>query len=288
MDTTELATGIAGATSATVVSDLAARAAAAEAEPRPIDPNDAPVLLVREVDGDGASRPVLIDADAYADQPRFMRASRDVDTHDALIEYVRRHHDDATTTTWIDLRAKKVVSILDDHGKDQPQHARHTAKLDVRRTPEWAAWVDGQGMKTQRAFAERIEDGAPEIVEPTSAEMLELAQSFQATVGGKFKSGTRLQDGSSQLEVEHTVNAKAGKAGDLTIPDTFKIAVLPFEGITERVAVTARLRYNIDKDGGLTIGYTLVRIEEVERLAMGDIHGMLVDANIGPVFLGRP
>lgn len=171
---------------------------------------------------------------------------------------------------YVDPAANELTAVLNDDTATAPGWRDHRVALELRRTPEWAAWIAGQDYGPQRAFAERIEDGMPEIVTPSGAVMLELAQTFHATIDVKFRSGARLADGSTQFLFDEDVKASAGSSpGSLTIPELFTIGVAPFVG-SDVVAVDARLRYRL-RSGDLAIGYFLVRAEAVELDAFGSV-----------------
>lgn len=99
--------------------------------------------------------------------------------------------------------------------------------------------------------------------------MLEIAQSIEATSSGQFESKQRLQDGQVALRYSQQVEARAGTKGDLTIPETFTVALRCYEGI-DPVDITARLRYRI-REGQLAIGYRLERLDDVKDKAFADV-----------------
>lgn len=178
----------------------------------------------------------------------------------------------------------EVVEAVAHHGKagtvtikrELEPAGSSSRTVVLRRTPEWQAWLDGQGLGPQVRFAERIEDGLPEIADPAAATMLEIAQTFHAATSATFQSGNRLTDGRTQFAYLEDVKASAGsKPGTVEIPETFTIVVRPFIG-AEPYKVTARLRYRL-KGGELTIGYTLVRPNEVELDAFRAVASVVQD-----------
>lgn len=165
-----------------------------------------------------------------------------------------------------------LVAVLNDDRPERPDWRDYRVSLRLTRTEEWAAWVAGQGLGSQQRFAERIEDGLREIVDPSGAEMLELAQTLHINVGVKCKSGHRLANGETQFTYEEDVQASAGKTGTLSIPNEFTLGIVPFIGMEEQpYEVKARLRFKPPRGGDLQIGYILDRPEAVERDAFADI-----------------
>ena len=208
----------------------------------------------------------------FAESPRRKRGEYAVHDADSFVTYLAKHGD-ADTEIWADAIGNKIIGILNAHTESNgARWEDHRVIYAVKPTEAWKAWakLDGQ-LLDQAVFAEHIEDRAVDILVPAGAEMLELAQTFQATIGVNFESSKRLSSGERQLEYRETVDAKAGKAGRMEIPETFQLALRPFEG-ADAFKVTARLRYRIT-DGHLRIGYRLERPEDVIREAFTSVVG---------------
>lgn len=161
-----------------------------------------------------------------------------------------------------------LVAILNDDLGSTAGWRDHRVALDVTKTPEWEHWTKGQGLKSQEAFAEVIENGQLEITDPPPAVMLRIAETFEATVGVTFKKGAQIRDGAQTYVYEESIDASAG-GGTIAIPEGFTITVAPFLG-GPRYVVKARLKTRL-ASGKFTIGYTLERPEETERSAFKDI-----------------
>lgn len=224
----------------------------------------------------GGGRAEVIDLEAlgemFRDRPRRKTGTYVVHDGSSMVAYIGRHGTE-DTEVWADMSAATVTAYINGHGVDQPGHHDHAVRLSLQVTPAWKAWTarDRQ-MQTQVAFAEQIEDRLADIVEPKGATMLELAQSFQAKRNLSFESSKALSTGEVQLEYREQVEATAGKAGRLQIPQKFVLGIAPFEG-SSPYKVTARLRYRIAEGGGLQLGYTLDRPEDVLRVAFEDVLG---------------
>ncbi len=223
------------------------------------------LILVRKRDDEGGETWESYDKRPESEGPRRPTGTTNVYDAASFLAAVERYTvDDDLPTVTRDEQANRLVAVLNDHNGRATGWRDHQVSLALRRTPEWQAWLDGQGLGSQVKFAERIEDGLPEIAVPDPATMLEIAQTFHAATSATFQSGNRLVDGRTQFAYLEDVKASAGtKPGTVEIPETFDLAVRPFIG-AERYKVTARLRYRL-KAGELTIGYTLVRPDEIER-----------------------
>jgi uncharacterized protein YfdQ (DUF2303 family) len=211
-------------------------------------------------------------------------------TVDDFARYVTRHDDTDRTTIWVDADGRAVTAVLNDHAgtTSDAGWGDHRAQLRLKLTPEWQRWASHDAAYLdQEAFAEHIELGLPEIVQPDAADMLEVAQHIEGTKSAEFKGGHRLQSGAVAIEYVETVAARAGAKGDLEIPARFKLAIAPFLG-EQPVELWARFRYRIRGDK-LVLGYLLERPEDVIRQSVDDIAQRLV-ATFGEqrVFVGTP
>ena len=211
----------------------------------------------------------LIDLAEYLPAPR--RKAGSVTLHDAASfgAYVNRHKTEATVL-YAHRDASRVVAVLNDHATAGPGWGDHVAILQIVHTNEWKHWAGKDGnLLSQSDFAEHIEQGLDEIADPPAADMLELAQSFEAHSQVQFKSAKLLQDGSRQLVYQETVDAHAGQSGQITIPREFTLGIAPYEG-TDPYKMTARLRYRLQSEH-LMIGYQLVRPDHVLKEAFADV-----------------
>lgn len=179
-------------------------------------------------------------------------------------------HGVTETELWAHDSASNIRAVINAHAQITPGHGDHTITLQLQRTDDWKEWAakDGQ-LQDQVAFAEFIEDHLPNFVSPSGADMLELAQTFQATTKVDFASSQRVKSGETQLIYQETGSATAGKKGQLAIPDTFTIALQPFDR-GEVYKVQARFRYRIT-DGHLRLGYRLTRPKDVLRDAFDQV-----------------
>lgn len=189
------------------------------------------------------------------------------------------------TTIYLDRADCELVAVIDDDTALTAGWRQHRVALALEPTDAWKLWSGHQGLGSQERFAETIEAGQDEIVEPSATVMLDLAQSFHASVEAKFKQAGRLQDGRSQLVWEEDINASAGDAGQVAIPREFRLRLAPFHG-AEPVELRALLRYRI-KSGALEIGYTLHRPDEARRDAFERVASSACGATDCRVVEGR-
>lgn len=224
--------------------------------------------------------------DAYSELPARKKGTtvvRDAASFAALWA----KHADETSEVYADAARLTVTAVLNADGPAGADWGDHRVRLELRETDAWEQWAANDGaLLKQEDFAEFVEDHLPEILEPAAAEMLEIAQSISGTVKAEFASGTRLATGQRQLAFTETVTAKAGQKGQLTIPETFVVGLVPFEG-SEGYRLTARLRYRIT-DTRLTIGYKLERPQDVRATAFQDVVKAIAEQISEQILNGTP
>jgi uncharacterized protein YfdQ (DUF2303 family) len=226
----------------------------------------------------------------YLDRPERKTGTVVVRDPGSFLAYWAKHST-LSSEVYADRDKLAVTAVLDAYGPGDTETAwrQHRLVLQLRHSPSFQAWLKLSGqLVTQTQFAEFIEDRRADILEPTAADVLELAQTFEATTKVQFRSSNRLKSGERQLSYVESVDASAGQRGELTIPDALALAVPIFEGAAVADAVTARLRYRIE-DGRLRLGVVLDRVTEVIDGAFAGVVNE-VAASIGgvPVLYGTP
>jgi uncharacterized protein YfdQ (DUF2303 family) len=228
-----------------------------------------------------------IDLREYLDAPVRAKGTVTAQTVDDFARYITRHDTTDGTTVWVDMDTALIVGVLDDHGQEAPGWGQHRARLQLKPTDEWSHWTSLDGrLVDQETFAEHIEDGLKEIVDPAGTVMLEVAQSMQGHTKSDWKQAKRLSDGSISFVYHEEATATAGGAGEMQIPERFVLGIAPFLG-EEAYKVNARLRYRVT-GGNLTIGYKLDRPGDVVRDAIDHIADRLAAQFADRVFIGKP
>lgn len=227
-------------------------------------------------DGQGGVR--QIDTDSYSPRPRRKGASSatkvaDVGSFEAFLD---KHGIAGETEITAGVEAGTFTAIVNAGTTEEPGWSDHAAILRLTESKEWKRWAEGSGkLMDQAIFAEFIEDNAENIVEPSSAEILEIAQSLQVQRGVEFESGQRLSDGNVQFGYRETTTATAGAVGQLSIPASFTLALRPFEG-GEAYRVNALFRYRLVSKQ-LHLGYKLQSIERIREDAFSAVAGVVRD-----------
>ena len=272
-------------TEAEAVADIAQ--AAASVEPKPVSTDELYVTFNPET-----GRHEVLDLSShranFQSAPKRLKGIVQLATLGSFTDYVTTHVDELATTIWVDQAAFKVVAVLDDHADGTPHWGEHRAVLTLKKTPEWQHWTDkSDRWMTQDDFAEHLQDGVTEIADPPAADMLEIAQTFQGKTKVEWRSASRVSNGEVQFLYHEEVNGGAGKNGEFTIPQSFKLVIAPFIG-EEPKLVQARFLYRV-KEGTLALKYKLERPHEILDAAILEIAKKLEGVEgFNHVYLGTP
>lgn len=184
------------------------------------------------------------------------------------------------TTIFSNLERRTIKAVIDYHSSYRPDRCAHMAYYEVPWSDQWRRWreIDGKAIG-QGAFAEFLEENAPDVVEPASAVMLDIVTNLQSKKSVHFESGVRLQDGAQQLVFSESVETKG--RGSLTIPSRFSIGVPIFQD-GDAYKVECLLRYRI-QDGAVAFTVKLHRRQFLERTAFEDVTKKISEATKLPV-----
>lgn len=185
------------------------------------------------------------------------------------------------TVLYADESQRRIVAVIDDHEATNPpgpadDHGQagwgeHRATLTLQHSPEWKHWASLDGkLVGQEAFAEHIQEGIDDILEPDAAQLLELAQTFRATTKGTFGSSKMLDSGQVQFTYHEELKATGGEKSNITIPARIGVGVPVFDGADTADRLDARFRFRL-RDGELLLGYKLQRPHLVVRQAWQDV-----------------
>lgn len=164
----------------------------------------------------------------------------------------------------------------------------HRATLTLRHSPEWKHWASLDGkLVGQVEFAEHVQDGIDDILQPDAAGLLELAQTFRASTKGTFGSSKMLDSGQVQFTYHEEIKATGGEKSNIVIPSRIVLGLPVFDGAEQADEVHARFRFRLT-DGELRLGYKLMRPTLVVRRAWTDVIVGLERALDVPVLWGTP
>lgn len=191
--------------------------------------------------------------------PSPLRIKQNVLLHDAdsFIAYVIAFKLPAVSRIFFDGEDEEFNAILDYHEAQTPAWCNHTATFKPRRSVEFETWM-GANRKhmTQVDFARFLEENMPDVVDPNSADLLQVALTFEAKKSVEFSSGVRLNNGQIQFQYDEVVRGTAQK-GTIEIPEQFVLGIpIHVNGPAYRIPV--RLRWRL-QEGKVIFWYEVVR-----------------------------
>jgi uncharacterized protein YfdQ (DUF2303 family) len=196
--------------------------------------------------------------------PLRRKGTTDLLDEASFIAYVNDEKTEGMTRIFGVKATPRFVAVFNDEG-----HSDHTAKWTCPLSREWKAWMESNKKPFgQTAFAQFLETRRLDISEPSAADMLEIAQSIEATSAGSFASKINRTNGNLVFGYTENTNATAG-GGRLEVPEKFTIAIPVFDG-GEKWKIDAFLRYRI-KDGELALWFELDNPERALETAVNDV-----------------
>ena len=191
--------------------------------------------------------------------PRPLRIAQNVLLHDtdSFIAYVNGFKLPGPSRIFFDGEEEQFMAILDYHETETPAWCDHTALFKPRKSVEFETWMgSNRKQMTQVDFARFLEENMPDVVEPNSAELLQVALTFEAKKSVEFSSGVRLNNGQIQFQYDEVVRGTAQK-GTIEIPEQFVLGIsIHVNGPAYRIPV--RLRWRL-QEGKVAFWYEVVR-----------------------------
>ncbi|MFC5187114.1 DUF2303 family protein [Actinomadura harenae] len=236
-------------------------------------------------------RIVDLDDEQYArraDRPRRKQGTTVVRDIASFAQFYAKHSDESSEV-YADLDRGAITAVLDAHEPDEPRWAAHRLVLELTPTEAWARWASiNRRLIPQVEFAEFLEDNLLDIApDPVpAAQMLEIAQTFQARTRVAFSSGVVSASGDIRLKYEETTDASGGAKGDMAVPRVFALALAPFDDV-DPYRIEARFRHRIE-GGKLRLMAILDRPEDVIRDAVKTVVTKVEEATGAAIMRGRP
>ena len=234
----------------------------------------------------GQVHEIDLDLDIYRERPRRKTGTTIVRDAESFVDYCAKHSDEGTEY-YASRDNGTITAVLNANEQDGPRWGDHRAVLQLKHSKPWHDWtsLDGKGF-AQADFAEWIEDHLPDVRDPAAADLMEIAQTFEATTTVNFQAGSRIVDGQRRLTYVETIDATAAQ-GTLTIPASITLGLLVYEGGDQADPITARLRYRIG-GGKLTLSYHLDRPEDAVKAAFDAVVESIAREVARPIWAGTP
>jgi uncharacterized protein YfdQ (DUF2303 family) len=231
--------------------------------------------------------------------PTFRKGVVKLDDGKSFIAYLAKHGT-SNSAIYAKENPAKFVAVIDEHPATPPTLAApeppawrgFRAEFTPALSAEWQTWkrFDRQPFESTEKFAYFLEDNLPDIIEPSGAELLEVALNFRVNQDVRFSAAQRLTDGHAEISFQNVVEGSSvgGSAGKIKIPEAFVIQVPVFAGVECRsYKVQARFRWRL-KTEGLKLWYELVRPHKVLEQAFKDLWTEIGDGTHRTILLGSP
>ncbi len=202
---------------------------------------------------------------------------------ESFIAYVNEQKE-PTTRIFADIDQRRIMAIIDYHGtkSDETRWLQHVAKLMLTITDEFKVWSENDNrMMEQETFTEFLKDHRLDIFEPSNADILEIAQTLEATCSSRCASKTRDNKG-YRLDFKEDLTTKAGVDGSLIVPEKIQICFPLFLG-TEPIEIEADFKFRLES-GKIKLGYRMLGVQKILRESIkGTLEKIKVETEL-PVF----
>lgn len=201
------------------------------------------------------------DLSKYLDAPVRIEANAQFKAVGSFIYYLNEYKNTATLLC-CDRDTATFQAHLDYHGKGEPSHRTHTAKLSLKASEEWQAWQRHNEQSIDQAtLAEFLDDQIAVISEPAATDILSAVKHFEAKREVTY---SRKNDDLGNAVVLNYVDDQRG-TGKVTVPTAFTLVIPVFEHGAP-VKIEARLRWTLKEDK-LIFNFKLERMREVYKQA---------------------
>jgi uncharacterized protein YfdQ (DUF2303 family) len=226
----------------------------------------------------------LVSLESFLPRPIRIREQAKLKSVGSFIDYVNLHKNASSIIT-ANEDTNQFKVIVDYHDSVGPNYSQHTGTLTLERTTPMKAWLDANGRKMgQEAFGLFIEENAADIVDPAAAVMLQVATELRAIKSVDFESKVALDNGAFVFAYKEDVKGTL-RDGQTSVPQTFKIGVTPYRGMSEAYGVTARLRYRVRPDG-LEMWYSITELDRLLETAFNEVRDTIANGTGLKVFDG--
>lgn len=217
-------------------------------------------------------------------QPYRVKGTRTVSELGSFLAELERRPLDDSGTLWGNADRGVLTAVYNDHDGPMAGWRDDQLTLELKPDADWVAWhkISGQGYR-QEQFGDVIEELLHTVVAPDQAELLEIIDSIRASSKGQFESSITRANGSQSVVYNTEVTAKAGRTGQLEVPQIITLRLRPWEGHVDTYDVDAYFRLRIE-GGGLVLTVKLKPTRQILRKAWDDITNEVVDTIGKPVY----
>lgn len=223
------------------------------------------------------------DVDTYAEPPARPEGTRTVADLESFLAELSRRGLGESGTLWGNATRGNLTAVYNDH-TDEPGWRDDKLALQLTQDPDWLAWHALSGeFYGQETFGDKIEELLHTVISPDQADLLEIIDSVRASTSGQFESRIQRADGSQKLVYSQEHSVRAGRTGELEVPQTISLELRPWENHPEVYPVEAYFRVRV-ADGRLHLAVKLKPTRQIVRAAWADLANRVTEHTAKPVY----
>lgn len=162
------------------------------------------------------------------ERPLRVRERRSFDDLRGFVAYVNDYKTDATRCF---AGKSELRAHFDYHDKDAPAWDAHQAYYQIQPSQRWREWEGAHNRwMSQRDFADFLDSGLNEIVEPAQADVLTLVKNFRATINHDVQ--LEETPGGSNLQYTRKLKSGSTKQENIDIPEHVIIEIQPYDNLS--------------------------------------------------------
>lgn len=180
----------------------------------------------------------------------------------------------------------KFIAMLDWPKPGAPRLRTHSAHFKPQFDESWQRWHELNGKWLDQAeFARYLEEYIGEVVSPSQADLLEIANDLQIKTDIQAAKSTRLDSGA--VQINYVENTDARTKGNVTIPQKITIACPMFFG-EEAIRFNAFLRYRAKPGNPIMFALEIEHLQRIMTEAFLALAARIGQASEVEPLLGRP
>lgn len=170
----------------------------------------------------------VVDLEKFRPTPDTIKVDRKFDDLRGFVGYINDFKSDETI---IFAGRERIEVVFDYHSKDAPRWGNHKISFTYQRSARWKLWEskNNQWMK-QRDFADFLDSGLNEVVEPQQGGILSVVKDFLATIKAEAIAEIT-EGGGTSFNYSEVTKGGSNKKTEVLVPESIGIQVAPFEGI---------------------------------------------------------
>lgn len=170
----------------------------------------------------------VINLTQYMERPASTEQVVRFDDLRGFVQYVNEFKSPATACF---VGSGQITVVFDYHTESSPDWLRHKAIYMYDQSERWRLWLSKNNQwLSQRDFADFLDSGLNEIIDPDQSEILNMVKNFRATINYEVD----FEESSNGTSFNFKKVTKAGntKKDSVIIPEIIKLNLQPFNGLS--------------------------------------------------------